>query len=153
MKDTGYIKEQRALSLASKPVASPEGILLRYTSNREWLTWETCKQDIMIGDFICGDLRNIAMRRMIVAKIRGVGLLSVFVPLRCKHAMPSSCVEASSQPPYASKQVDEVETGNRLTFQIATGHCSQQIDRRTTRNALSIFPTVKLSRTVSNTLR
>ncbi len=105
-----YIKEQSSLRLACKPMKAAERIFFRNTSDGKWLTWKAGEENVVVRNFFSRYLRDVAFDQMVIAEVCGIGLLRVFVPFGCKHAVSTNGLEALSKTSDPREQVDEIES-------------------------------------------
>jgi hypothetical protein len=110
--DPRYIEEQGALCFVGETMGAAEGVLLRNARDGEWLARKTGKQNVMIGDVISFDLRDVSgeavpRRRR---EVRYVCLYCELIPLAREHASTAVSFEPLTHAPNSGEQIDESES-------------------------------------------
>ena len=110
MLDNPYnLKKEGSLRLATESMRLVERVFLGDSGNGERLARKSGQQDIVAGDGVDCDLRNVARDWREGAVVRFVSLLAETVPLRGEHALATDRVEGLSQAANASEQIYERE--------------------------------------------
>src|SRR5437868_4451297 len=109
--DPLHIEEKRALGGALESVRAPERVLLRHAGQAERLAGEARKEDVVVRDVGCIDLRDVAGDPVVFAEVLDVCLLRVSIPFTREYAAAAGLLEPDPDASDPREQVNEGEVG------------------------------------------